>query len=147
MTGADVSGVSMIAAFAPRLTMPKTFSGAQLRAANLDDADFAGSTINDTTFATAPLRRARFTDARFDKVDLAYALLVGADLDRVDAVSSDPRRGRRSSLFLADLTGATPAGSEWDDDEAGDSPWEWATLCHTVLPAAAIVSGDRDCPR
>ena len=54
---------------------------------------------------------------------------------------------RRSSLFLADLTAATLAGSEWDDDEAGDRPWQWATLCDTALPADARVSGDRDCPR
>jgi uncharacterized protein YjbI with pentapeptide repeats len=147
-TGADFNQVSMVDAFAPRLTMPKSLiRGAQLRAANLDGADFAGATISDSTFAAAPLRRATFSDATFDKVDLGFARLVNAKLDRVDAVSSDPRRGRRSSLFLADLTGATLADSEWDDDEAGDRPWEWATLCDTTLPADATVSGDRDCPR
>lgn len=147
-TGADVNGVSMIDAFAPRLSMPRTLiRGAQLRAANLDEADFAGATISDSAFAAAPLRRATFTAATFDRVDLAYTGLVDAKLNHVDAVSSDPRGGRRSSLFLADLTGATLAGSEWDDDEAGDRPWEWATLCHTVLPVDAEASGDRDCPR
>ena len=100
-----------------------------------------------TTFAASSLRRAKFSDATFDKVDLGYARLSDAKLDRVDAVSSDPRRARRSSLFLADLTDATLAGSEWDDDEAGDRPWQWATLCNTVMPADAVVSGDRDCPR
>ena len=147
-TGADFNGVSMIDAFAPRLTIPKTLiRGAQLRAARLDDANFTGATISDSTFAAASLRRATFSDATFDKVDFGYARLAKARLDRVGAVSSDPRRGRRSSLFLADLTGATLADSEWDDDEAGDRPWQWATLCNTVLPADAIVSGDRDCPR
>jgi uncharacterized protein YjbI with pentapeptide repeats len=147
-TGADFNGVSMIQAFAPRLRMQKTLiRSAQLRAASLDDADFTGATISDTTFATAPLRRATFSDATFDKVDLGYARLAKAKLDRVVAVSSDPHRGRRSSLFLADLTGATLKGSEWDNDEAGDRPWQWATLCDTILPADAVVSGDRDCPR
>ena len=147
-TGADFNGVSMIDAFAPRLTMPKTLiRGARLRAARLDEANFTGTTISESTFAAASLRRATFSDATFDKVDLGFVRLAQAKLDHVDAVSSDPHRGRRSSLFLADLTGATLADSEWDDDEAGDRPWQWATLCNTVLPADAIVSGDRDCPR
>ncbi len=147
-TGAQFNGVSMIAVFAPRLTMPETLiRGARLRAASLDDADFTGTTISDTTFAASSLRRATFSDATFDKVDLGYAALAKARLDRVRAVSSDPARGRRSSLFLADLTGATLGGSAWDSDEAGDRPWHWATLCHTVLPPDAVVSGDRDCPR
>jgi uncharacterized protein YjbI with pentapeptide repeats len=147
-TGANFNGVSMIDVFAPRLTMPKTLiRGAQLRAATLDEANFTGVTISDSTFAAASLRRATFSDATFDKVDFGYARLAQARLNRVDAVSSDPLRGRRSSLFLANLTGATLAGSQWDDDEAGDRPWQWATLCNTVLPADAIVSGDRDCPR
>lgn len=147
-TGADFNGVSMIQAFAPRLTMLKTLiRDARLRAASLDDADFTGATISETTFATAPLRRATFSGATFDKVDLGFARLAKAKLDRVGAMSSDPHRGRRSSLFLADLTGATLKGSEWDDDEAGDRPWQWATLCDTILPADAVASGDRDCPR
>jgi uncharacterized protein YjbI with pentapeptide repeats len=147
-TGADFNGVSMIAASAPRLTMPTTLiRGAQLRADSLDDADFKGATISDTTFAAASLRRATFSDATFDKVDLGFAQLPKAKLDRVNAVSHDRRRDRRSSLFLADLTGATLKGSQWEDDEAGERPWEWATLCDTILPADATVSGDRDCPR
>ncbi len=147
-TGAAFNGVSMIGAFAPRLTMPNTLiRGAQLRATRLDEADFTGATISDTTFAASSLQRAAFSDATFDKVDLGYARLAKARLERVNAVSSDPTRGRRSSLFLTDLTGATLAGSRWDNDEAGDHPWEWATLCSTVLPADAMVSGDRDCPR
>jgi uncharacterized protein YjbI with pentapeptide repeats len=138
----------MIAASAPRLTMPTTLiRGAQLGADSLDDADFKGSTISDTTFAAASLRRATFSDATFDKVDLGFAQLPKAKLDRVNAVSHDRRRDRRSSLFLADLTGATLKGSQWEDDEAGERPWEWATLCDTILPADATVSGDRDCPR
>jgi uncharacterized protein YjbI with pentapeptide repeats len=147
-TGADLNGVSLIDAFAPQLTLPKTLlRGAQLRAANLDEANFAGTTIADTTFAAASLRRATFSDAAFDKVDLGYARLADANLARVNAVSSDPRRARRSSLFLANLTEATLTGSNWDDDESGDRPWQWATLCNTSLPADATISGDRDCPR
>ncbi|HEX4729848.1 MAG TPA: pentapeptide repeat-containing protein [Solirubrobacterales bacterium] len=148
MTGAEMASVSMIDASAPRLTLPKTLlRSPKLRAANLDQADFAGDTISDGTFAASSLRRANFGEATFDKVDLGYARLAGADLAGVEALSPDPRRPRRSSLFLADLTGATLAGSEWADDEAGERPWQWATLCDTVLPADAEVSGDRDCPR
>jgi uncharacterized protein YjbI with pentapeptide repeats len=147
-TGADFNGVSMIAASAPRLMMPTTLiRGAQLRADSLDDADFRGATISDTTFAAASLRRATFSGATFDKVDLGFARLAKATLDRVNAVSHDRRRDRRSSLFLADLSGATLKGSRWEDDEAGERPWEWATLCDTILPADATVSGDRDCLR
>ncbi len=147
-TGADFNGVSMIEASAPRLTIPKTLiRGARLRAARLDDADFTGTTISETTFAASSLRRATFSDATFDKVDVGFARLAGARLDRVGAVSPDRRHDRGSSLFLADLNGATLQGSEWDNDEAGDRPWQWATLCHTTLPADATVSGNRDCPR
>ncbi len=146
LSGANFSGVSMIAASAPRLTIPRTLiRGAQLRAASLDDADFSGTTISETTFAASSLRRATFTGATFDHVDLGFTRLAQAKLNRVAAVSPGHRRG--SSLFLADLTGATLAGSQWDNDEAGERPWQWATLCHTTLPAGAAVSGNRDCPR
>lgn len=150
LKGADFSGDSMIETFAPGLNMPKTLiRGAQLRAASLDGANFLGATISETTFAAAPLRRATFTDALFDKVDLGYADLAGAHLERVGATSDDPTRSRRSSLFLSDLTGANLKGGDWDDDEAGDRPWKWATLCNTVMPndPGPDNTSDRDCPR
>jgi uncharacterized protein YjbI with pentapeptide repeats len=147
-TGADFSGVSMIATSAPRLTMPTTLiRGAQLRASRLDDADFKGSTISDSTFAASSLRGATFSGDTFDKVDLGFSRLPKSKLDRVDALSHDVPKGRRNSLFLADLTQATLKGSKWADDESGERPWQWATLCQTILPADATVSGDRDCPR
>jgi hypothetical protein len=148
LTGAELESVSLIGASAPRLTLPKTsLRQSQWRAANLDEANFAGDTISDSTFAASSLRRANFGDATLGKVDLAYTGLAGAKLDGVDAALSDRGRPRRSSLFLADLTGATLAGSKWNDDESGEHPWTWATLCDTVLPADATVSGNRDCPR
>jgi uncharacterized protein YjbI with pentapeptide repeats len=128
--------------------MPTTLiRGAQLRASRLDDADFKGSTISDTTFAASSLRGATFSGGTFDKVDLGFTRLPKAKLDRVDALSHDIPKGRRSSLFLSDLTQATLKGSKWADDESGERPWQWATLCQTILPADATVSGDRDCPR
>jgi uncharacterized protein YjbI with pentapeptide repeats len=148
LTGAELANVSLVGASAPRLTMPKTaLRGSQWRAANLDEANFAGDTIADSIFAASSLTRATFTNATLGKVDLAYTGLEGAKLDGVDAAGSDRGRPRRSSLFLADLTGATLAGSKWNDDESGERPWTWATLCDTVLPADATVSGNRDCPR
>ena len=55
---------------------------------------------------------------QFDKVDLAYAHLIGADL-----------RGARTrhpelptSLFLADLKQADLRGSSWVDDEEHRNP-------------------------
>lgn len=140
MTGADFKGVKMINAFAPGLTMRKTgIIGAVLMAARLDDADFKGSNLDDTKFATASLRRATFSGATFDKVDLAYAQLPKAQLDGVVATASP------SSLFLADLTGATLKDSKWRVNEAGEIPWEWATLCDTILPGGTKT--ERDCPR
>jgi uncharacterized protein YjbI with pentapeptide repeats len=93
------------------------------------------------------LRRATFSRGTFDKVDLGFARLAKAKLDGVTART--PTGKRRTSLFLANLTGATLAGSDsdWDGDEAGERPWQWATLCDTIMPAGATVSGDRDCPR
>jgi uncharacterized protein YjbI with pentapeptide repeats len=144
---AEFDGAKLIAAFAPRLSLGEaSVNGSRLRASDLDQADFDRAAIGDTTLATSSLRRATFSDATFDHVDLAYARLAGAKLDGVEAASADPRHGG-SSLFLADLTNATLAGSHWDDDEAGERPWQWATLCGTTLPADAVVSGDRDCPR
>ncbi len=153
--GADLSGaklekVSLIAASAPRLMLPKTrLVNSQWRASNLDRANFAGDSIAELTFAASSLRGADFGGARLDKVDLGFARLQDAVLAGVDARSPDRSRGRRSSLFLADLTGANLAGSDWDDEESGDRPWQWATLCHTALPDDAVLSGfdgDRDCP-
>lgn len=146
-TGADFKSVHMIDSFAPRLTMPKTLiSAAKMPAARLDEADFAGATIVDTSFATASLRRATFSDATFDKVDLGFARLPGAKLDGVEAKASrSAPEIRPSSLFLADLVKATLEDSQWMNDEAGDIPWKWATLCDTTLPDGT--REDRDCPR
>jgi uncharacterized protein YjbI with pentapeptide repeats len=144
-TGADFDSVTMIAANAPRLTMPKTrLSGARVRGTDLDGADFSGAVIAGGTFATSSLRKALFTKATIASVDLAYTQLTGA---RLDGVNAKPAADDHSSLFLADLTDATLAGSKWPVDEEGEIPWQWATLCRTKLPAGARESGDRDCPR
>jgi len=144
-TGADFDGVTMIDATAPRLTMPMThLGGDRVRGTDLDGADFSGSVISGGTFATSSLRRASFSKATLANVDLGYARLAGAKLDHVDA---RPAAGDHSSLFLADLTDATLADSHWPDDEEGERPWQWATLCHTRLPEDAGIGGDRDCPR
>jgi uncharacterized protein YjbI with pentapeptide repeats len=146
LSGTALDGIKMLDVAAPRMTMIRSrLVSARLRGSDLDGAKFDGSTISDTTLATSSLLRATFTDAKLDKVDLAYDRLAGAKLDRVNAQPPDPDRG--SSLFLADLTDASLAGSHWADDEAGDRPWRWATLCHTAMPADAEYSGDRDCPR
>jgi uncharacterized protein YjbI with pentapeptide repeats len=148
LTGAELESVSLIGASAPRVKLPKTsLRQSQWRAANLDEANFAGDTIADSTFAASSLRRADFHGATLGKVDLAYTNLAGAHLEGVEAAGSSSGRPRRSSLFLADLTGANLGGSKWNDDESGERPWTWATLCGTTLPADATVSGDRDCPR
>jgi uncharacterized protein YjbI with pentapeptide repeats len=149
MTRARLGGISLIAAFAPRLTLPKTaLGGAVLRSADLDEADFEGSVISDSIFATASLGRAKFSDAKLIHVDLAYTGLAGARLDHVTALSPDLKHPTNSSLFLADLTGATLADSRWDREESGDIPWQWATLCDTILPAdpGPGIDGNRDCP-
>ncbi len=146
-TGADFKSVRMVDAFAPRLTMPKTLiSAAKMPAARLDEADFEGSTIVDTSFATASLRRATFSDATFDKVDLGFARLPFAKFDGVEAKASKTTPEiRPSSLFLSDLISATLEDSQWMNDEAGDIPWKWATQCDTVLPDRT--KSDLDCPR
>jgi uncharacterized protein YjbI with pentapeptide repeats len=145
LTGAELGGISLIAANAPRLMVRKTrLIGAQLRSADLDEANFEASVIADTTFATSTLRRAIFSEADFERVDLGLTNLAGAHLDGVDA--GTPPDDNPSSLFLADLTGATLADSTWADDEEGNRPWRWATLCDTAMPPG-VDGGDRDCPR
>jgi uncharacterized protein YjbI with pentapeptide repeats len=149
LTRARLGGISLIAAFAPRLTLPETsLGGAVLRSADLDEADFEGSVISDSIFAAASLRRAKFSDAKLVHVDLAYTDLAGARLDHTTALSPDLKRPTNSSLFLADLSGATLADSHWDREESGDIPWQWATLCDTTLPAdpGPGIDGNRDCP-
>lgn len=104
--------------------------------------------ISDSIFAAASLRRANFSDAKLVHVDLAYTDLPGARLDHVSALSPDPKHPTNSSLFLADLTGATLEDSHWDREESGDIPWQWATLCDTTLPVdpGPGIDGNRDCP-
>jgi uncharacterized protein YjbI with pentapeptide repeats len=148
LTGAGLESVSLIGATAPRIELPQTqLRQSQWRAADLDEANFAGATISDSTFAASSLRRADFGDGTLGKVDLAYTNLAAADLHGVEAAGADKAKPRRSSLFLADLSGATLVASKWNDDESGERPWTWATLCDTTLPADATVSGTRDCPR
>jgi uncharacterized protein YjbI with pentapeptide repeats len=145
LSGAELGGISLIAANAPRLLVRKTrLTNAQLRGADLDEANFEASVIGGTTFATSSLRRAVFTEADFLRVDLALTNLAGAHLDGVDA--GTPPEENPNSLFLADLTGATLADSTWADDEEGNRPWQWATLCGTAMPPG-VDGGDRDCPR
>jgi uncharacterized protein YjbI with pentapeptide repeats len=145
LSGAELGGISLIAGNAPRLTARKTrLTGAQLRSTDLDEANFAASVIGSTTFATSSLRRAVFSEADFERVDLGLTNLAGAHLDGVDA--GTPPDDNPSSLFLADLTGASLADSTWADDEEGNRPWQWATLCGTAMPPG-VEGGDRDCPR
>jgi uncharacterized protein YjbI with pentapeptide repeats len=145
VSGAELGGASLIAVTAPRLNARKTrIDSVQLRADDLDDANFEASVIGETTFAASTLRRANFHEADFLHDDLALTNLAGARLDGVDAGS--PGDENPNSLFLADLTGATLADSTWADDEEGNRPWTWATLCRTAMPRG-VDGGDRDCPR
>jgi uncharacterized protein YjbI with pentapeptide repeats len=145
VSGAELGGASLIAVTAPRLNARKTrIDSVQLRADDLDDANFEASVIGETTFAASTLRRANFHEADFLHDDLALTNLAGARLDGVDAGSAGDENP--NSLFLADLTGATLADSTWADDEEGNRPWTWATLCGTAMPPG-VDGGDRDCPR
>jgi uncharacterized protein YjbI with pentapeptide repeats len=145
VSGAELGGASLIAVTAPRLNARKTrIDSVQLRADDLDDANFEASVIGESTFAASTLRRANFHEADFVHVDLGLTNLAGAHLDGVDAGS--PGQDNPNSLFLDDLTGATLADSTWADDEEGNRPWTWATLCRTAMPPG-VDGGDRDCPR
>jgi uncharacterized protein YjbI with pentapeptide repeats len=145
VSGAELGGASLIAVTAPRLNARKTrIDSVQLRADDLDDANFEAAVIGESTFAASTLRRANFHEADFLHDDLALTNLAGARLDGVDAGS--PGDDNPNSLFLADLTGATLADSTWADDEEGNRPWTWATLCATAMPPG-VDGGDRDCPR
>lgn len=145
VSGANLGGASLIAVTAPRLNAHKTrIDSVQLRADDLDDANFEASVIGDSTFAASTLRRAKFNESDFVHVDFGLTNLAGARLDGVDAGS--PGQDNPNSLFLADLTGASLAASTWADDEEGNRPWTWASLCHTAMPPG-VDGGDRDCPR
>jgi uncharacterized protein YjbI with pentapeptide repeats len=145
VSGAELGGASLIAVTAPRLNARKTrIDDVQLRADDLDDANFEASVIGESIFAASTLRRANFHEADFLHDDFALTNLAGARLDGVDAGS--PGDENPNSLFLADLTGATLADSTWVDDEEGNRPWTWATLCRTTMPPG-VDGGDRDCPR
>jgi uncharacterized protein YjbI with pentapeptide repeats len=141
--GAIFTNVNLFDAFAPALSLADgVINGSQMQAASLNDVNLARTKLyNASTFAATPMRRAVFSDAELDHTDLAFTDLVGSAFDGV-------RARNHASLFGADLKRATLADSTWDVDEAGEVPWTWATLCSTTMPpAAAGVSGDRDCPR
>jgi uncharacterized protein YjbI with pentapeptide repeats len=140
MEGAELANVNLITASAPRLDLSEaSIRGSQLRASELDGTDFELATIRESTLAASGLQGAIFSAANLEKVDLAFTALNGAQLDEVEA------RPLPSSLFLADLTGATLAGSQWAKSEEGEVPWQLATLCHTTLPEKKLEN--RDCPR
>src|SRR5204863_1278705 len=80
--------------------------------------------------------RASFAGAEMQGVDFGYARLLGGDLSGV--------RAKRTSLFLADLAGATLRRSAWGPDEDGRNPPRSAWLCRTAMPDGT--ASDRDCP-
>ncbi|MDO8730999.1 MAG: pentapeptide repeat-containing protein [Actinomycetota bacterium] len=141
--GAYFANIGMFNAWAPKLDLSGGFlNGSKMWARNLDGADFSNAKISDSPFTAASLRGAVFTKATFIHQDMAYADLLNAKLDFVDATQLNP------SLFLANLVGADMTKSIWIGDESGQNPWQWATLCSTTLPDAKYgTSGDRDCPR
>jgi uncharacterized protein YjbI with pentapeptide repeats len=146
MNGAKLEKASLIATTAPRLAVRKArVIDSQLRAADLDNATFVASVLSETTFGASSLRHAVFTEADFVRVDLGLTDLLDAHLDGVDAGTPGGEENP-NSLFLADLTDATLADSTWADDEEGNRPWRWATLCRTTMPEG-VDDGDRDCPR
>jgi uncharacterized protein YjbI with pentapeptide repeats len=140
MGGAELANVDLITVSAPRLDLTEaSIRGSKLRASELDGTDFELATIRESTLAASGLQGAIFSAANLEKVDLAFTALNGAKLDEVDA------KPLPSSLFLADLTGATLAASQWAKSEEGEVPWQLSTLCHTTLPEKKLE--DRDCPR
>lgn len=141
--GASFTGITMVEAVAPELDLSRTRVSGQMRAKTLDDADFREAVIVSTTFAVTPMRRARFSGATLDSVDLGFTRLGQARLDRVRA--DTPSQARPNSLFMADLTGATLEGGRWGVDESGEIPWTWSTLCRTTMPSGD--RDDRDCPK
>jgi uncharacterized protein YjbI with pentapeptide repeats len=141
--GASMGGVTMTQVHAPLFDAANTpIRGGAWRAEDFDEANFTGATITDTTFATAPMRRAKLTGATLNHVDLGFTRMAGGHLENVIA-DRDPNHP--STLYLSDLTSATLEGSRWNKDESGTDPWQWATLCSTTMPPGNVEN--RDCPR
>lgn len=140
-SGAYFANVGLFNAWAPKLKLSGGYlNGSKFWARNLDGADFSNAKISDTPFTAASLRGAIFSNATFIHQDMAFIDFLNAKLDSVDATQLNP------SLFMADLTGADMSKSKWITDETDQTPWKWATLCGTKLPATLVgISGNRDC--
>ena len=94
---AELLNISMFDAVAPAVDLSGgSVVGSPLYPRTLDRADFTGATVTDSPLAAASLRRTVFTDARLVHPDLAFTDLSRAQLDGVDASTSNP------SLFLAE---------------------------------------------
>lgn len=140
-TGAHFTNIGMFDSWAPKLNLSGGYlNGSQLWSRNLNGADFSNAKISDTPFTSASLRGAIFTKATFIHQDMAYADMLNAQLDYVNATQLN------QSLFLTNLVGADLTKSTWELDETDQNPWKWATLCRTSLPDVQYgISGDRDC--
>ena len=83
-------------------------SGADLRRANLSDADLSGADLRRANLSDADLRRANLSDADLSGADLSDADLRRANLSDADLSDADLRR---ANLSDADLSGADLSGA------------------------------------
>jgi uncharacterized protein YjbI with pentapeptide repeats len=136
-SGAVIRDTSMVAILAPKLTIRATKVGKDnLYGASLNGSDFSHSTFEDAAFTAAELDgRTSFADTTLIHVDLAFARLVGSDFRRAEL--------ERTSLFFANLTGATLLGATLTEPEEGGDPLVWAEVCRTTLPDGSV--SKRDC--
>ena len=96
--------------------------GANLRGANLSDADLRGAYLRGADLSDADLRGADLSDASLSGADLSDANLRGADLSDASLSGADLSD---ANLRGANLRGANLSGADLSDDLklVGDRPY------------------------
>ena len=138
LTGAQQTMMTNAGGFAPSLVETNTYlNSVNMFHDMLAGANFAGSTTTLTTFSAANLTRSSFLKATMKSTELTFANLTGADLRQITATSPAPAE---TSLFMADLTSASLAGSVFLPD---GPEFQWEILCNTTLENGTVSIRDR----
>jgi hypothetical protein len=108
---------------------------ANLRGANLSEANLRWANLSEANLSSADLRGANLSEANLSNANLSSADLRGATLSNANLSSADLRGATLSS---ADLRGATLSNANLSSADLSSADLRWATLSNANLRGANL---------